>query len=211
MTPKTLDPNHRLRSKFRLIVFFWFLFIAAMTVPFGAAIGYGVTETGTGAAFGAFIGLIVNLIWLPIALWSVDRYYESLHYELRDDEIIVNVGIWTKTVKHVPFRTITNIAIKRDPLDRLLYNLGTLEIQTAGANTTQTSSAEEALLGLVDYEGVYESVADALRQYRGSPMSPNQASTDGGALSGTAALESGAVLGELRAIRELLAQRNTGA
>ncbi len=211
MTPMTIDPNHRLRTKFRLITILWFFFIAIFTVPVGAAIGNGIGDTVTAAAFGAFIGLIINLLWLPIALWAVDRYYESLHYEIQDDEIIVGVGIWTKTVKHVPFRTITNIAIKRDPLDRLLYNLGTLEIQTAGANTAQTNSAEEALLGLIDYEGVYETVAEALRRYRTSPLSPDQASADMSALPNPATAEVGELLDEVRAIRALLAQRNTEA
>jgi membrane protein YdbS with pleckstrin-like domain len=202
MTPMTLTPNHRLRSKFRLSVWLTFLFFVLIFMPIGLAIGADVNGW-RGAGIGALIIVVINLIWLPLALWSVDRYYDSLAYEIQEDEIIVNVGIWTRTVKHVPFRTITNIAIKRDPLDRLVFNLGTLEVQTAGANATQ-GGAEETLLGLVDYEGAYETVAEALRRYRTLPMSPNQASTEGNTLTDGATTE---LLTEVRAIRELLAKR----
>lgn len=198
----TITPNHRLRAKFRMTVWLSFLFFVLIFMPIGIGIGWDV-EGWRGAGIGALVVVVINLIWLPLALWSVDRYYESLSYEIQEDEIIVNVGIWTRTVKHVPFRTITNIAIKRDPLDRFFFNLGTLEVQTAGANATQ-GGAEETLLGLVDYEGVYETVAEALRRYRTLPMSPNQASTEGTALSNGATND---LLVELRAIRELLAKR----
>jgi len=202
MIPMTITPNHRLLAKFRMTVWLSFLFFVLIFMPIGVGIGAGV-EGWRGANIGALVIVVINLIWLPIALWSVDRYYESLRYEIQEDEIIVNVGIWTRTVKHVPFRTITNIAIKRDPLDRFFFNLGTLEIQTAGANAPQ-GGAEEALLGLVDYEGVYETVAEALRRYRTLPMSPNQASTEGAMLPNGAVSE---LLTEVRSIRELLAKR----
>lgn len=168
----------------------------------GVAIG-AEANNWQGAGIGALIMLVLNLLWLAPALWAADRYYESLAYEIQEDEIIVNVGIWTRTVKHVPFRTITNIAIKRDPLDRFIFNLGTLEVQTAGANATQ-GGAEETLLGLVDYEGVYETVAEALRRYRALPMSPTQASFESTLFSDE---DVGAIVTELRAIRELLAKQ----
>ncbi len=202
MSPITITPNHRLRSKFRMMVWLSFLFFLLISLLIGAAIGADV-EGWRGAGIGALIAVVMNLLWLPIALWAVDRYYESLAYEIQEDEIIVQVGIWTRTVKHVPYRTVTNIAIKRDPLDRLVFNLGTLEIQTAGA-TGPEGGAEEALLGLVDYEGIYETVATALRQYRTLPMSPNQAAVESSATPGGTESE---LLTEVRAIRELLAKR----
>lgn len=202
MIPMSITPNHRLRAKFRMVVWLSFLLLLLASLLIAAPIGYDI-QGWRGAGSGALVVVILNLIWLPIALWAVNRYYESLHYEIQEDEIIVNVGIWTQSVKHVPFRTITNIAVKRDPLDRFVFNLGTLEVQTAGATGTQ-GGAEEALLGLVDYEGVYETVAEALRQYRSLPMAPNQASTDRAALSDGAA---GELLNEVKAIRALLTPR----
>ncbi len=202
MIPMTITPNHRLRSKFRVTVWLSFFFFVLIFMPLGLGIGAD-SDGWRGAGIGALVVVVINLLWLPVALWAVDRYYESLAYEIQADEIIVNVGIWTRTVKHVPFRTITNIAIKRDPLDRLIFNLGTLEVQTAGATATQ-GGAEETLPGLIDYEGVYETVAGALRQYRTLPMSPDQASFEGTALANGAITE---LLAEVRAIREVVTKR----
>jgi uncharacterized membrane protein YdbT with pleckstrin-like domain len=119
-------------------------------------------------------------------------YYRSLSYEIQDDEIIVRVGIVTKSVKHVPYRTVTNITIKRGILDRA-FNIGTLAIQTAGMSGT--SGAEQSLVGLVDVQSVYDDVVVKLRQFRGA-MSPTGAAEE-------PATED-PVLEELRAIRRAL-------
>jgi membrane protein YdbS with pleckstrin-like domain len=202
MIPITITPNHRLRSKFRVMVWLSFFFFVLIFMPLGLGIGAD-SDGWRGAGIGALVVVVINLLWLPVAFWAVDRYYESLAYEIQADEIIVNVGIWTRTVKHVPFRTITNIAIKQDPLDRFIFNIGTLEVQTAGATATQ-GGAEETLLGLIDYEGVYETVATALRQYRTLPMSPDQASLEGTPLANGAIHE---LLAEVRAIREVVTKQ----
>ena len=57
---------------------------------------------------------------------------KALGYEVQDDEVIVRVGIITHSVKHVPYRTVTNITVSRDILDRWFFGLGSLHIQTAG-------------------------------------------------------------------------------
>ena len=48
-----------------------------------------------------------------------------------DEQVIVRQGVLTRAVKHVPYRTVTNITVKRGVIDRWL-GLGTLDIQTAG-------------------------------------------------------------------------------
>lgn len=112
----------------------------------------------------------------------------------------MHVGVITRSVKHVPFRTVTNLEVKRDPLDRLL-GIGTLKIQTAGMSGQ--SGAEESLVGLPNYQAVYEQVAAALRRFRGS-MAPTQAEVEAEP-DGAELLP--AILGELRAIREVLERR----
>ncbi len=198
MTPLRLKPSTHLRSKFRLTV--WLVLLAQLlwALPIGFFIG--LEEGGyVGAPIGLLVALALNMLWFLPALWLVDRYYDSLSYEILEDEVIVRVGILTNSVKHVPYRTVTNIAIKRDLFDRYLFNIGTLEIQTAGAASTQ-NGAEESLLGLVDYEGIYTTVSEALRRYRGVPL----AATQGAELPAGDAVQGGALLEELRAIRLLL-------
>jgi uncharacterized membrane protein YdbT with pleckstrin-like domain len=134
------------------------------------------------------------LFWLVAMILSVP-YFRSLRYEILEDEVIVHVGILTHSVKHVPYRTVTNITVKRDIFDRWFFNLGSLNIQTAGMSGQ--SGAEEKLVGLENVQEVYEMVVAELRRFRGA-MTPTTGQEE--ALSNG----SGALLAELQAIRQLL-------
>jgi uncharacterized membrane protein YdbT with pleckstrin-like domain len=118
-----------------------------------------------------YAALAAALFWITAMILSV-FYYRSLSYEIQDDEVIVRVGIVTKSVKHVPYRTVTNISIKRGILDRFMFDIGTLNIQTAGMSGT--TGAEQSLVGLEDVHGVYEDVVKKLHAFRGA-MSPTTA------------------------------------
>jgi uncharacterized membrane protein YdbT with pleckstrin-like domain len=135
-----------------------------------------------------------TIFWLVAMILSVP-YFRSLRYEILEDEVIVHVGILTHSVKHVPYRTVTNITVKRDIFDRWFFNLGSLNIQTAGMSGQ--SGAEEKLVGLENVQEVYEMVVTELRRFRGA-MTPTTGQEE--ALSNG----SGALLAELQAIRQLL-------
>ncbi len=131
---------------------------------------------------------------------SLSESNRSLSYEIQDDEVVVRVGIITQAVKHVPYRTVTNLTIKRGLLDRWLFDIGTLNIQTAGMSGT--TGAEESLVGLPNVQEVYEIVATELRRFRGG-MAPTAAEVE--SEPGTAPThELGAILAEVRAIRQAL-------
>ena len=123
-----------------------------------------------------YTALFAGLFWITAVVLSV-FYYRSLSYEIQDDEIIVRVGIATKSVKHVPYRTVTNISIKRGILDRFMFDIGTLAVHTAGMSGT--SGAEQSLVGLDDVQAIYNDVAGKLREFRGA-MSPTAAEEDTG-------------------------------
>jgi membrane protein YdbS with pleckstrin-like domain len=110
-----------------------------------------------------FWSTVGNLVWaLPVFLaqWPV---YKRYRYELLDDEIVVHSGWLTQNVRHVPYRMVTNIEIRRGLLDRI-FGMGTLNIETAG-NSDPNSRAEARLLGLEDVDTVYEEVAACLRAF----------------------------------------------
>jgi membrane protein YdbS with pleckstrin-like domain len=134
------------------------------------------------------------LFWLVGMILSVP-YFRSLRYEILEDEVIVHVGIITHSVKHVPYRTVTNITVKRDLLDRWFFNLGSLNIQTAGMSGQ--SGAEEKLVGMENIQEIYELVVSELRRFRGAmPATAGQ----GEPLPDVNA----AMLEEVQAIRRLL-------
>lgn len=138
-----------------------------------------------------------TVVWI-LALLLAGPYYSSLSYEVQDDEVIVRVGIITHSVKHVPYRTVTNITVGRDVLDRWFFGLGSLHIQTAGMSGK--TGAEEKLVGLPNVQEVYELVVTELRRFRGG-MAPTQAGVEAVAAPGETLA---AILEELRAIREAL-------
>ncbi|MFQ5512439.1 MAG: PH domain-containing protein [Candidatus Krumholzibacteriia bacterium] len=196
MNTRSFEPNPRYLSKLMLNITLVAVaigtFVLLMSWPIrhdeGARVADVFTVWGLGVAF---------VYWL-IAMVLVGPYYRSLHYEVRDDEVVVHVGIWVKSVKHVPFRTVTNIAIKRDIFDRWFFGLGTLNIQTAGMSGAK--GAEERLVGLPNFDPVYEMVATELRRFRGG-MSPTAADVEDASAT-DAAKTLAAMLGELKAIRK---------
>jgi membrane protein YdbS with pleckstrin-like domain len=146
-----------------------------------------------------FVTGLFDLAWWVPTMFLLGPYYRSLRYEIQDDEVIVHAGIWTQSVKHVPYRTVTNLTVKRDVLDRWL-GLGTLNIQTAGMSGQK--GAEEHLAGLTEVQEVYDAVAEELRRFRGG-MAPTQAGVEDEPLTSPPGVL-GDILAEVQAIREAM-------
>ena len=199
MKARSVAPDRKYLFRMRLIA----TIVALAILAGGILLGLILALTGEirlGGAIALFaITVVLNGLWWLIAMLLSGPYYRSLRYEIQDDEVVVYAGIWTKSVKHVPYRTVTNLQVKRDIVDRWL-GLGTLNIQTAGMSGQ--TGVEERLVGLSDVQEVYEVVAEELRRFRGG-MAPTQADvevepevTSQGSL--------GEILAELRAIRKSL-------
>lgn len=184
----------------KLQIAYALLGLIALGACLAMAVPIGLTEGGTrGMTIGIVVALLVNGAWLIPAFVIAPFYYRSLKFRILEDEVIVHAGVWTKSVKHVPYRTVTNLRVKRGPLDRML-GIGTLEIQTAG-RSGQTG-AEESLVGLSNVQEVYETVSATLRRFRGA-MAPTQAEVE--EVSTTEVLS--ALLDEVRAIRRVLSEK----
>ncbi len=164
MNPVFFEPAPRLRTKLFLMLAIWGALMIVGTLFFTWLIAEDVGASSP-LAIAIIAGVLGNALWIaPVGL-LVTPYFNSLHYEIHEDEVIVRVGVITRSIKHVPYRTVTNLEIKRGPFDRI-FGLGTLKIQTAGMSGQQ--GAEESLEGLPNVQEVYERVAAALRRYRGA-------------------------------------------
>jgi hypothetical protein len=73
---------------------------------------------------------LTAFVYILLWIW-VGLYYESMSYELREDEINWKRGIWFRTTGIVPYNRITNLDVRQGPLMRAL-GISSLAIQTAG-------------------------------------------------------------------------------
>ncbi len=108
------------------------------------------------------VGMV--LVWM---------YVRRISYSVRSErgdpmpEIFVRKGLINITEKHVPFRTVTNIASRAGPLDRL-FGIGNVEIHTAGysgGGAQPGTAPEEKLEGLIFYEELRDFVLQELRRF----------------------------------------------
>lgn len=198
MSVISLRPSPALRTKF-----FTILVLATLIALVGLYLMVWAiaseSDTDDPGSIALLVTVIANVIWVVPLLLAIVPYVNSLRYEIQDDEVIVYAGIITKSVKHVPYRTVTNIKVMQGPFDRI-FGLGTLNIQTAGMSGQQ--GAEESLIGLTNFQEVYDRVAEALRAYRGA-MAPDQAGQESAPVTADGQTLS-AMLSELQAIREVL-------
>ncbi|MGW8225126.1 MAG: PH domain-containing protein [Anaerolineales bacterium] len=192
MSVREFLPNSSYQVKMMVMI----SLIAFLVLVGGGILAGLISLDDPGAGLVIFLITIAGdfIYWVIGMILSVP-YFRSLRYEILEDEVIVNVGIVTHSVKHVPFRTVTNITVKRDIFDRWFFNLGTLNIQTAGMSGQK--GAEESLVGLDNVQEVYELVVTELRRFRGA-MSPTTIQ-EGLPSDGASAL-----LDEVRSIRKLL-------
>ena len=201
MQVQRIKPSPKYRTRMRVVL----TLIALAVVTGSSIVGLLIAlDQGIRAFFLAFLisSLVAGGFWI-VAQLLVGPYYNSLRYEVEEDEVIVRAGIWTQSVKHVPYRTVTNLTVKRDVLDRIL-GLGTLRIQTAGMSGQQ--GAEETLAGMETAQEVYETVAAELRRFR-SGMAPTQADSEGIPAPAAAGETMAELLDEVRAIRQALETR----
>ncbi|MFH1085850.1 MAG: PH domain-containing protein [Chloroflexota bacterium] len=154
---RSFTPDPKLQTKMVLWIMSVLVFLVMPWILLGFAPGLGWWYV--------IVFLVVNAAWVVVGLALVPLYYRSISYHLDEDAVLVRKGIITKTEQMVPYRTITNIEMKRGIFDRWL-GLGTIAIHTAGYS--QQTTAEAKLVGLTDYQRVREELVAALRRYRGA-------------------------------------------
>ena len=78
------------------------------------------------------LGILGFTVIIYILLWIwVGMFFDSMSYELREDEINWKRGVWFQTTGIVPYNRIVNLDVRQGPLMRFL-KISSLAIQTAG-------------------------------------------------------------------------------
>ncbi|MDD1685605.1 PH domain-containing protein [Methanoregula sp.] len=110
----------------------WFIidFILVVALLF-ACIALPVLLTGEAGPFITIaIVAVVVVVVILFAVWT-RLYYDTMGYELHDDELRWRRGVWFRTTGIVPYNRITNLDLKQGPVMRWL-GISTISIQTAG-------------------------------------------------------------------------------
>ncbi len=140
-------------------------------------------------------------IILFILLWFwVGLYYESMWYELRDDEINWKRGVWFRKTGIVPYNRITNLDVRQGPFMRYL-GISTLAIQTAGYSG---QAVPEIRIEAIEH-------AEELRELIRAMVRGSAQHDDGTGNTTLSSMKGPTVdqqiLGELKSIRALLEKR----
>ncbi|MCS7145787.1 MAG: PH domain-containing protein [Nitrososphaerota archaeon] len=112
---------------------------------------------GSAAAIAAF-----TVYWVP-------RYYESIVYELSDDEVVVRRGVWWKMKHVVPYSRVMSIDVVQGPISRRL-GIATVDVHTAGYTGAAggsagpgTRRAEAAIIHVSSPEEIKDKILSRVR------------------------------------------------
>ena len=114
---------------------------------------------------------IISCMWI-VFLPIIHLCIKNLSYFIRDDRITIQSGILTKKEKNIPYRSITDFVLVRDPLDRIL-GIGTIKVQTAGQSA---EGYEGNLSGLLDYRILHANLREKLKTLH--PISESTATSE---------------------------------
>lgn len=117
--------------------------------------------------FNFSVELIITIVLMPAVIFSLGvailltrKYIQSISYNVYDTEISINKGFITKSKVVIPFRTITNLFIRRGFFDRI-YGLSSLAIETAGQGGNQ--KPEGKIIGIYYPNELLEEILGLLR------------------------------------------------
>ena len=156
------------------------------------------------ALFNTVLVFCIIAVFVIFATW-VKLYYQSMWYELHEDEMRWKRGVWFRTTGIVPYNRITNLDLRQGPVMRWL-GISSLSIQTAGYSG---KSAPEIRIEAIEHaEELRELIRTRVRQ------SGSSVHNDGTGTSSPVQVPTGSMstnllmLDELKKIRILLEQKN---
>ena len=144
------------------------------------------------------------VVFIVFAYWT-KLYYESMWYELHEDEMRWKRGVWFRTTGIVPYNRITNLDLKQGPVMRWL-NISTLSIQTAGYSG---QAVPEIRIEAIEHADELRELIRTLVRQSGSTVHNDGTGTNAPVQSATGSMSTNLLmLDELKKIRSLLEQKN---
>ncbi|MHA1990880.1 MAG: PH domain-containing protein [Candidatus Hodarchaeales archaeon] len=112
------------------LLFLLFAFCIAFIINIARTLWFDLIGQNIFMFFLTFIS-IITLFFTIITVIVIHLYVNNFEYQVHGTEIIIKKGLVNITENHVPFSNITNISLRRGPLDQI-FNIGSIIIHTAG-------------------------------------------------------------------------------
>lgn len=151
----TFKPHGRFLHKRNIVAFFTVVAIFGLSI----LIVYLDNDLQVDLIYWYIMAAIFPTILVGWIIFNV-LYYKSIKYNIEEHEIVIHRGVIQKKVKVVPFQSITNITISRDPIDRIFY-IGSVKIQTAGYSGEKTP--ELKIEGIANYNDIYNKIMSSIK------------------------------------------------
>ncbi|TET28840.1 MAG: hypothetical protein E3J70_08625 [Candidatus Heimdallarchaeota archaeon] len=151
----TFKPHGRFLHKRNIVAFFTVIAIFGVSI----LVVYFDNDLEVDLIFWYIMAAIFPTILVGWIIFNV-LYFKSIQYKIEEHEIVIHRGVIQKKVKVVPFQSITNITISRDPIDRI-FNIGTVKIQTAGYSGEKTP--ELKIEGIKNYNEINNKIMSSVK------------------------------------------------
>ena len=183
----------------------WFIVDFALIVIFILACTvFPVLLSMPDALIATVLLFCIVVVFVLFAYW-VKLYYQSMWYELHEDEMRWKRGVWFRTTGIVPYNRITNLDLKQGPVMRWL-NISTLSIQTAGYSG---QAVPEIRIEAIEHAEELRELVRTLVRQSGSGVHNDGTGTSPPVQSATGSMSTNLLmLDELKKIRFLLEQKN---
>ena len=116
-----------------------------------------------------FIPLIIVLAILGFLAYWIQKYYSSISYTLKEDEVMVERGVWWKMKHVVPYARVMSVDVIQGPISRR-FGIGSVQVHTAGYTGGRGGTAgpgargaEAAIWGVPNFVEIRDAIIELVR------------------------------------------------
>ncbi|HID60555.1 MAG TPA: PH domain-containing protein [Hadesarchaea archaeon] len=141
------------------------------------------------------VPLVTVLVIMGFISFWIPKYYRSIYYMLKENEVVVERGVWWKIKQVVPYARVMTVNTIQGPISRF-FGVGSAQVYTAGYTGLKggtagpgSRGAEASIWGVPNFVEIKDMIIELIG---GKPL-----------FGGTATSEIGSeILKELRRIRK---------
>ena len=149
----------------------WLAYVILVGVVLAVVLGWAFHLDGVNA----FLGIVIAAFLDTAVVAYVLLYYDSVRYEVDDRYVSRASGVIWKLRRSIPLEKITNLDVRRGPVERIL-GFGRIWIFTP---STGAQTPEETLQGIPRPDEVKQAIVDRTEAsksaFRGTPATPEPA------------------------------------